>query len=614
MRVAIASLVALVACHHHTHRPGEEWLQSIRFEGNHAFGDGALRTGLALHRVEKQGSAPDPFVIAQDTERITGLYIRHGYFEVWVRPRVERRGDAQTVTFVIDEGSRATTRVDITGIADDKLRDTVRGKLALADNATFDYDTYDAAKPLLLAAVEDAGYAHARLDAHVVADRANRRAVVVLAFVLGLPCKFGEISIDGVTGELADAVRARIAFRAGEPYSISAIAKTQRELYAMGRFSMVRVVPEKHDLDVIRARVTVTLASRNELVLGGGLAVDPTVFEARARLGYTILGWPFALDTLAIELRPAYAMLRDGTGYEPRMRASTKLTRMDLFHPYLTGEAEVGYDYLVWEAYTSLGPRARLGLATPILTRRVKLRIGWQIQQASFAHLDALIDPATAHSLGLDQSERVGMYQQSLIVDLRDNPLEPHSGGYADLELNEGTRFALGNKEFLQATPELRGYLPIFDWTLAARARYGAIVGDIPVLERYYSGGATTQRGFSERRLAPTLAGDVNGTFHSIPIGGGGLFETNLELRARIASVRDIPVGGVVFLDGGDVTATPSQLQFGHLNWAAGAGLRAFTKIGAARFDVGYRLNRTGPTDPEPGSHFAFHLSIGEAF
>ena len=42
--------------------------------------------------------------------------------------------------------------------------------------------------------------------------------------------------------------------------------------------------------------------------------------------------------------------------------------------------------------------------------------------------------------------------------------------------------------------------------------------------------------------------------------------------------------------------------------------LEPFTVIGAVRFDFGYRLNRTGPMEPEPNSHYAFHLSIGEAF
>jgi hypothetical protein len=32
------------------------------------------------------------------------------------------------------------------------------------------------------------------------------------------------------------------------------------------------------------------------------------------------------------------------------------------------------------------------------------------------------------------------------------------------------------------------------------------------------------------------------------------------------------------------------------------------------RGDFGYRLNRTGSMDPEPNTHYAFHLSLGEAF
>jgi hypothetical protein len=38
------------------------------------------------------------------------------------------------------------------------------------------------------------------------------------------------------------------------------------------------------------------------------------------------------------------------------------------------------------------------------------------------------------------------------------------------------------------------------------------------------------------------------------------------------------------------------------------------TVVGPVRTDFGYRLNRTGPDDPEPLSKWAFHLSLGEAF
>jgi outer membrane translocation and assembly module TamA len=69
-----------------------------------------------------------------------------------------------------------------------------------------------------------------------------------------------------------------------------------------------------------------------------------------------------------------------------------------------------------------------------------------------------------------------------------------------------------------------------------------------------------------------------------------------------------------VFLDGGDVRNSASEIDLGNLHWALGTGLRFMTIVGPVRADLGYRLNRTGPLDPQPGSRFAFHLSVGEAF
>jgi outer membrane translocation and assembly module TamA len=74
-------------------------------------------------------------------------------------------------------------------------------------------------------------------------------------------------------------------------------------------------------------------------------------------------------------------------------------------------------------------------------------------------------------------------------------------------------------------------------------------------------------------------------------------------------------VGGVVFLDGADVVDSAQQkIELSNLHWAAGVGLRLFTLVGAVRADFGYRLNRTGAMEPDPGRPFAFHLSIGEAY
>ena len=599
------------------HHPGEEWLESIQIEGNHAISDKDLREGLALRRVKQQGASPDPYLVVVDGQRIRGEYLRRGYLEVDVRSRVERHGLATVVIYTVMEGPRARTRVLITGIPKDQpdLLDDIRAALPLEENEYFSYQPYDEVKEKLLGIAEDAGYAHAQLNAHIIADRAEHTATVHLDYELGPLCTFGEIEIRGVSGELHDAARARVAFEPGERYSSAAIAATQRQLYDMKRFSTVRVLPDKADGDVIKVEISLARSTRNELTLGGGVGMDPATYEVRARTGYSKLGWPFPLTDFTVDLRPAYAMLRDSSGYEPRVRAMTKLRRIDLFRPFMVGEVEGGYNYLTVEAYTSYGPRARLGLESPLFTHALRARIGWDIERLEFRHISPLIDPALQMELGLDGPQRVGMYMQALLLDLRDDPIEPTSGVYAELRVDEGTRLAGGALDFFRVTPELRGYLPLPGklLVLAARARAGRIYGDIPVTERYFSGGATTQRGFGERRLAPTLVGEVDGAMRQVPIGGAEVAEANVELRSRLTTVKGMGLGGVTFLDGGDVTER-GMIDVTNLHWAVGLGLRLYTIVGPIRADVGYRLNRTGAGEPEPGSRFAFHLSVGEAF
>ena len=92
--------------------------------------------------------------------------------------------------------------------------------------------------------------------------------------------------------------------------------------------------------------------------------------------------------------------------------------------------------------------------------------------------------------------------------------------------------------------------------------RTGAVFGDLAPTERFFSGGSVSQRGFSERKLAPSAIGEYDGSLRSIPYGGGALMETGLELRVPITTVKEMPLGAVGFVDGGDVTETVDELEW----------------------------------------------------
>jgi hypothetical protein len=63
-----------------------------------------------------------------------------------------------------------------------------------------------------------------------------------------------------------------------------------------------------------------------------------------------------------------------------------------------------------------------------------------------------------------------------------------------------------------------------------------------------------------------------------------------------------------------------TSVAWGDLHLAAGGGLRYRTLIGTIRVDLGVRLNRLSPREPngtpnpDPGQRFAFHISVGESF
>ena len=115
--------------------------------------------------------------------------------------------------------------------------------------------------------------------------------------------------------------------------------------------------------------------------------------------------------------------------------------------------------------------------------------------------------------------------------------------------------------------------------------------------------------------MSPFATGmNRDGETVTVPIGGAAALETGVELRVPFM-LWGVPMGAAAFLDGGDVTETPEELDPSHLHWAVGISLRPiYLPIGPIRLDFAWRLNRTGAGEPVTGEHFNFVFSLGEAF
>ena len=293
--------------------------------------------------------------------------------------------------------------------------------------------------------------------------------------------------------------------------------------------------------------------------------------------------------------------------------------RIDFLFPRITADIGAGWDYLSFEAYTMTGPIAQLGVTFPLRRTWLQLRVGWSMAYQFFTSTSAVLDDDAIRDEYNLRDRRLASYQQSLIADLRDNPTNTTKGAYLSLRVAEGTPYAGGEYNFLQLSPDVRLYYPLGPFVFALHGRGGAIIGDVPVTERYFAGGATSQRGFPFRQLAPSVSRDVDGELRSVLIGGTAAFESSAEIRAVVGTIKELPIVASIFLDGADVVPDNDDLFKRQLHLAAGAGAGIVVGGFKIRLDVGHRLNRKGPNEPnyEPDDwvpNTEFHFGIGDAF
>jgi translocation and assembly module TamA len=617
----VLSLFAIGACGGASlppHRGNDDYLAALKLEGNKALTTAYLLPRLALSGALGRRSIDD-YNLLLDTQRIKTAYEKIGYFAVDVQARQERKANALTVIFAIKEGQRAHARVQINGLPDDVPLETARAVIPISEGEAFDYDKYDDAKTPLAHLLADAGYAHVIVEGVVVADRAHALATVRFAINAGPKTTFGEITITGAEGLLADSIQARVTFRTGEPFSQTKLDATQNAIYGTGLFSSVRVDPNRDNLvAVVPVKITVVTVTRNEVTAGGGLGLDPLTYNARLRAGWVRHDFLTPLTTLNIDLRPEYAVERETCEFSDllsckrdfRGRLLGTLTQQDLLFPDVKGEVEGGLDYIVWEPYAVLGVHIRLGVSMPVFTKKLTVRLGWQLGLYDFP--DVYVDKPTQQLLGIDSVNYIGAYTGALVLDLRDKAIEPTRGLYVEARVAKGTPYAGGDFSYLELNGDVRAFVPLGPVTLAARVKVGAITGDVPATERFFGGGISSMRGFGQRRLTPYAPSEFDGQL--LPIGGAGLIESSLEMRVPIGSPWGIDLGAVVFFDAGNVWLSASQIDPGDLFYATGFGLRWLSPIGPVGADIGFRLNMSSTAEPGSEERVVPQIAVGEAF
>lgn len=609
-------------------------IHAVRFEGV---------TGLDSDRIVERLAARGPdglFVkdyalyerlsLRLDARRIEAFYAENGYFSAKVPSwNVAQVADGSVdVIFKVEEGEPTrTTRVTIEGAPElPEVPATSTAHLVdlfgLAPGSIFVHADFVKGREMLRAELVQLGWVYAEVSGDVEVDREQRTAAIRVVLEPGIRYRFGALKIAGAAGLPEESVRARIPWREGDIFDPSLLVRFQSRLRGFGPARITYAVnPSASDRLLITA--TLGVGIRHDLRLGGGVRLSSFEktdeglgfrIDPRLRASYVLARVFDPLSTLSVDIRPGWAFFLNQEGDDGFAGSLTAtLERHDLLWPYLHGALTAAYDFDVLEAYQATGPRIRLGLDQQLLDEQLRLSCSWQLRAVDIEPTGG--DAALEAALAPPAPYRLAALTESLVWDRRDAPLAPHRGTLLSLALAQGGIFAGGAIDYLRLDIQGSAYLPLGNrLVLAARGHFGALWslsnGD-PITERFFSGGVD-MRGFGYRRLAPDAADSTGRRF---PVGGNAIAGGSVEARLlvfRLSASYGIEL--TAFLDVGDVAPAPADLAFTRLHWAVGTGIYLLTPIGPLGVDIGFRLNRREPPNPDPGSWGAINLTLGEAF
>ena len=225
----------------------------------------------------------------------------------------------------------------------------------------------------------------------------------------------------------------------------------------------------------------------------------------------------------------------------------------------------------------------------------------------------------------------------SFLQDRRDDPTNSTRGYYNSVDVGYAAKEFGSETDFTRIIVRNSTYHRIGkDLVIARTLQFGYIqrlggLPEIPLAERFFSGGASTMRAFPDNQAGP------RDTMTGFPLGGNALLFNQTELRFPLVGDN---IGGVLFHDAGnvfddirDITVRFRQRNLQDFNYmvqAVGFGIRYRTPVGPVRLDLSFSPNsprffgfkgtldqllaNQGTAVNQRINVFQFHFSLGQTF
>jgi outer membrane protein insertion porin family/translocation and assembly module TamA len=559
-----------------------------------------------------------------DLKRIQAFYADRGFPDARVASFDVKLNEDQTkvdLTLVIEEGEPVTVEElrfqGFDGVPARAL-ERLESRLAQKEGQPRDSELLTLSRSAVLDELRDRGYPSASVRMTEGPGAGPRGRIVTIHADRGKLSTFGPIEITGNDQVSDGVILDQLTFKPGDRYRLGQVQESTRRLYGLELFQFVTIEEVDPDpaSDVVPMRITVTEGDKQRVRFTAGYGSEE---HARATVNYRHVNFLGGARTAGAEAK--WSSLDKGAALnfgEPNLfsKVSLNVRAENWFfdQPLYDLETRGGRATLT-RRFGQSGPLSRSRLVTTVSAGYLLEYEDYTVAAAALA--DPFFRP-TLLSLGLDPvTGRAQGWLAAVVFDVNrnttENLLDAQRGYVMSAHLEKAG--VGGDYNYVETSAEVRHY-----WNLAGRAVIasrlrGASLGgtdtpdeDIPFFKRYFLGGAQGMRGWGRFEVSPL-------TENGLPVGGFTSLEGTIEVRVPVTTT----IGGVVFLDGGNVWPGTYDFDFGEMKYDIGAGVRYRTPVGPIRVDLGYQLTPIEALviDGRPLSEqrrWRIHFSVGQAF
>jgi outer membrane protein insertion porin family len=618
---------------------------SVNFQGSHLLDDKQLGQLSQIKKAKyfSRGKYSDA-LLAKTTANIIAAYKNAGFAKVSVQPKVEDFEPKVEVSFLIDEGPRQFVHnLQVVNPQGAPVQAQTQNKaLNIAVGKPYSLALLQQDRDQILASLLDRGYLNSKFTSSAKPAEGEGNGFDVTYTVDAGPLALtSDVVLLGDHKTKPQLIERTIKpyMAEGSPIGEGRLLSAESDLYGLSIFDWASVRPLRPISTQTQEEVLVEVheAKQNTVIFGGGLEVIPR--SGNIPVGSVAIPGipPIGLGSNFKTSQKSFFGPRGSFEFDRhnlRGRAETAsiavvASRLDqrvsvtYADPHFTGSSWSSLFSVSAERttensiYTADLGQASFQVQRPLDAKKTKnLFLRYRFQRTNLSNI-------TIPDLVLPQDQRVRLSTISaeLVRDTRDKPLDAHRGFYQTFDFGV-TPTALGSSaDFVRFLGQTAYYRQVKPWfVLANNVRLGLAVPfggtDVPLSERFFSGGADSLRGFPINGAGPQRPVQVCSnpndpttcTLISVPVGGDMLFVVNSEARFPIPLKSGL--GGVVFYDGGNVY---DKINFNRLinNYtnSVGIGFRYDTPVGPVRFDLGYRITSA------PGVKATqYFVTLGQSF